>query len=234
MVRRITGRSLGDFLAKEIAGPVQADVLVGVPDSEHERCAQIVGQADPSERARQLADVPNAPIRSLDQHALAPLVVALTHLRFGDVNSAAFRRAELPAVNGHMTARGLAAVYDAVLQGRLLSPKALTRATQAPPMPGDWDVVLSPLSPYPRPRYRWGGGFQVSRGEMFGPTAGAFGHGGASGCLGFADARHRIAFAYMTNTHASVPSDSAPRSLSLVHATYRSLGLLEDETTTAD
>ena len=37
------------------------------------------------------------------------------------VNSAAFRRAEVPAINGHGTARAVAGLYAALLAGRIIS-----------------------------------------------------------------------------------------------------------------
>ena len=47
------------------------------------------------------------------------------------MNSARWRAAEIPSINGHGTARGAAGLYAALLQGELLSPDLLAEATRA-------------------------------------------------------------------------------------------------------
>lgn len=47
------------------------------------------------------------------------------------VNSAAWRAAEIPAINGHGTARGVCGLYAALMQGKLLSASLLAEATTA-------------------------------------------------------------------------------------------------------
>jgi CubicO group peptidase (beta-lactamase class C family) len=47
------------------------------------------------------------------------------------VNNARWRAAEIPAVNGHGTAQGLAAFYQALLDGRILGPELVREATTA-------------------------------------------------------------------------------------------------------
>jgi CubicO group peptidase (beta-lactamase class C family) len=47
----------------------------------------------------------------------------------GVVNGPRWRRAEIPAVNGHGSARGVAGLYVALLQRRILSPGLLDDAT---------------------------------------------------------------------------------------------------------
>jgi hypothetical protein len=47
------------------------------------------------------------------------------------VNGRAWRTAQVPAVNGHGTARGAAGLYAALLRGELLSPGLLGEATMA-------------------------------------------------------------------------------------------------------
>src|SRR5262249_56299079 len=42
VIRRITGRRLGAFLAAEIAGPLGADFHIGLPPSEFHRIARMV------------------------------------------------------------------------------------------------------------------------------------------------------------------------------------------------
>lgn len=104
LVRRVDGRGLGTFLHEEIAGPLGLDVHVGVPPSELHRIADTVGLD-----AAYWAEVRGGP-NSLRARSLGPLP---------DVNAAAWRTAEIPAVNGHATALGLATFHQRVLEGRL-------------------------------------------------------------------------------------------------------------------
>jgi CubicO group peptidase (beta-lactamase class C family) len=104
VVRRVDGRSLGRFMADELAGPLGLDVHVGVGSDDLERVADTVG-LDRSWWAAAGGDPDSVRAR-----ALGPWV---------DVNELLWRRAEVPAVNGHATARGLASLWQALLDGRL-------------------------------------------------------------------------------------------------------------------
>jgi len=44
IVRRATGRTLGDYLRTEIAEPLGIDVHIGLPKAEHHRCADMVNK----------------------------------------------------------------------------------------------------------------------------------------------------------------------------------------------
>jgi CubicO group peptidase (beta-lactamase class C family) len=104
VVRRIDGRSLGQFLAEEITGPLGLDIHVGVSDDDLSRVADTVGLD------RQWWDEARGAPGSVRHRALGPWV---------DVNDPRWRRSEIPAVNGHASARGLAGFWQAYLDGRL-------------------------------------------------------------------------------------------------------------------
>jgi CubicO group peptidase (beta-lactamase class C family) len=106
IVRRIDGRTLGRFLADEITGPLGLDIHVGVADADLERVADTVGLD------REGWAAVSGPAGSVRSRALGPWV---------DINDRRWRQAELPAVNGHATARGLAGFWQAFLDGRLPS-----------------------------------------------------------------------------------------------------------------
>ena len=112
IVRRVDGRSLGRYLAEELSGPLGLDVHVGV--AEHDLCpvADTVGLTSEGWTI-------SAGRRG--RSATAPLGTVSIRL----VNSTAWRRAEVPAVNGHASARGLAAFYVALLVERL--PRAVSQ-----------------------------------------------------------------------------------------------------------
>jgi CubicO group peptidase (beta-lactamase class C family) len=104
VVRRIDGRTLGRFLADEITGPLGLDVHIGVADDDLARVADTVG-LDPAGWAA----VCGAP-GSVRRRAVGP---------WADINDRRWRQAELPSVNGHATARGVAGFWQAFLDGRL-------------------------------------------------------------------------------------------------------------------
>src|ERR671921_743150 len=101
VVRRVDGRSLGRFLRDEVCGPQGLDFHIGLRDDELPRVADLTG-FDAAFRAAQEASA------GLYRRAIAnppgardPRVV----------NAERWRRAEIPAVNGHGTARGVAEFY---------------------------------------------------------------------------------------------------------------------------
>ena len=66
LVRRVSGRSLGTFLAEEIAAPLGLSTWIGLPDSEHHRVARLVHPEPPAEGAAPAVavDVP-APVAAM-------------------------------------------------------------------------------------------------------------------------------------------------------------------------
>src|SRR5262249_55196673 len=111
VIRRITGQSVGQFLASEIAGPAGADFCIGLPESELRRCSELLGVRPSDDEQAALAQA----YANADPAALAALVnPALT----GDeANAPAWRQAEIPAANGHGTALSLAKIFGAVADG---------------------------------------------------------------------------------------------------------------------
>ena len=96
------------------------------------------------------------------------------------VNSKAWRAAEIPAVNGHGTARGVAGLYAALLRGELLSSDLLQEATSV--VGAGEDQVI---------------GEHVEWGLGFGVDDDGFGMGGIGGSVGAASTRGNYAFAFM-------------------------------------
>ena len=79
------------------------------------------------------------------------------------------------------------------------------------------------LSGLPDDGARWGTGFQLASPPsqpMLGPTS--FGHAGAGGQLAFADAEHRIGFAYLSNQMGGFGD---ARARSLTEAVARAIGV---------
>ncbi|MGW2898379.1 serine hydrolase domain-containing protein [Streptomyces sp. NPDC001212] len=218
LARRVTGRAIGEWIAREVAGPVGADLWVGLPPGEAGRVG-LVGQVEPPRSASGLRTRPKRSVaeayadpESLTRRAFA----AITPLP--DENDPAYRAAVLPASNGIATADGLARFYAALIGEvdggtRLFTPQTMElartehsagpdRVLVAPTHFGLGHMLHSPASP------------------LLGP--GSFGHPGRGGALAFADPDSAIAFAYVTNGfHLDVTAD--PRAQALVHALRTSL-----------
>jgi CubicO group peptidase (beta-lactamase class C family) len=116
----------------------------------------------------------------------------------GAVNSRAWRAAEIPAANGHGTARGLARIYGALSRGgeldgvRILEPETIDNAIVEQAFGPD--AVLGGLP------MRFGLGFMLRQDFMpLSPNPRAFGHPGAGGSIGMADPDAKVGFGYTLN-----------------------------------
>jgi CubicO group peptidase (beta-lactamase class C family) len=119
LVRRADGRGLGRFLREEVCGPCGLDFAFGLSPSQQARAVDLTGLDDA--------------FRAANASGRPPLYrLAVTNppgaQDGGVVNGAAWRAAEIPAVNGHGTARAVAGFYHALAAGHLLSPGMLAEA----------------------------------------------------------------------------------------------------------
>jgi CubicO group peptidase (beta-lactamase class C family) len=214
VVRRITGKSLGTYWREEVAEPLGLDCHIGLAAEHDARVAEFIpvppGQPDlEQELIRNAGPMLQKAINN------PPKTVA-------DMNTLAWRRAEIPAGNAHTNARALARVYGALacrgeVNGtRVLSPGSIERArTEQASGP---DPILFGLAT------RFGLGFSLPpEGTGFGPSSvAAFGCPGAGGSIGFADPEARVGFGYVMNQiQPGMPPD--PRALRLIEALYASL-----------
>ncbi|MDR2985558.1 MAG: beta-lactamase family protein [Nocardiopsaceae bacterium] len=168
IVRRIDGRMPGQFLRDEVCGPLGLAFHIGLRPAECARAVDLAGLKDAAWRQTGAPDLYQRAI-SNPPGAFDPAVV----------NGAAWRAAEIPAVNGHGTARGAAGLYAALASGAVLSPGLLADATTA--QCSGVDAVF---------------GEQVSWGLGFAVDDNGFGMGGTGGSYaGLADG---YAFAFLT------------------------------------
>lgn len=168
LVRRTDGRSLGTFLREEVTGPLGLDFHVGVPEADLPQVADLTGLellAPGAEGSLTRAALTNPP------GALDATVV----------NSARWRRAEVPAVNGHGTARAVAGFYSKLAGGELLSP-ALLAAMTAPSTTGHDRVIDDETA--------WGLGVGVDED--------GWGMGGLGGSFGWWSETGQYAMAFLT------------------------------------
>lgn len=217
LVLRVTGRTIGAFVAEEISGPLGLDLWIGLPEAEAARG-----------RVGRLAEVspPPAPegagLRVRPKRAVAEAYedpASLTRRAFAaisphaDENAPEFRAAQLPGSNGIATARSLARLYAALIgpvdgHPRLFAPATLTLARTEESAGPDRTLIASS---------RFGLGYM-----LHGPAApllapGSFGHPGRGGALAFADPESGLSFGYITNgMQKNVTAD--PRAQALVRA----------------
>ncbi|MET7448058.1 serine hydrolase domain-containing protein [Streptomyces sp. NPDC005508] len=219
LVRRVTGRTIGRWIAEEIARPLGLDFWFGLPADEAHRIGRI-GPVEPPP-AEGSGALRMRPKRSVVDAYGDP--DSLTRRAFGaidpfpDENAPAYRAAELPASNGAATARGLARCYAAMIGEvdgqRLFAPATLTLARTEESAGPDRVLVVNT---------RFGLGYM-----LHGPSApllgpGSFGHPGRGGSLGFADPESGIALGYVTNgLQKGVTAD--PRAQALVRAVRSAL-----------
>jgi CubicO group peptidase (beta-lactamase class C family) len=215
VVRRVSGRSIGTYLREEIAGPLGADFWIGAPPELDGRIADIVMSAPkPGDADLMIAIVAQAKPYALKAF-LNPIPAP------GGMNGRAWRAAEIPAANGHGSARALARIYGAVASGTqdgvmMLSREAVDRARTV--QRSGFDNVLPLLET------RFGLGFQIGTdSEPIGPNPRAFGHSGMGGSFGFADPETELGFGYAMNRMENGVFLIGPRATALMNATYASL-----------
>ncbi|MBL1082062.1 beta-lactamase family protein [Streptomyces actinomycinicus] len=218
LLRRVTGRPAGAWLADELARPVGADLWLGLPESEQARVGR-VGPVDAPESAGGLRTRPKRAVaeayadpESLTRRAFA----AITPLP--DENAPAYRAAALPASNGIATADGLARFYASLIGEvdggtRLFTPETAALARTEQSAGPDRVLVVGT-------RFGLGHMLHGAASPLLSP--GSFGHPGRGGALAFADPETHVAFGYVTNGfRKSVTAD--PRAQALVRAVRTAL-----------
>jgi CubicO group peptidase (beta-lactamase class C family) len=224
VVRRVSGRSIGAYLAEEIAAPLGADLWIGLPKTEHHRVSRIVAppldlgalsRIDPDafpEPVREVmaayADPTSLTVRSLLTLVTPPL----------DHNDPDEQSAEFPSTGGICTAGALARFYAALIGEvdghRVLSADTVAAAT-AERVSGVDRVLRIPV--------RIGTGFGLPTTDAFWYGPSAFGFGGLGGSLGFADPATGLAFAYVMNhLQEGVPDRRAATLLEAVRSAMAS------------
>ncbi|KOG90214.1 EstA family serine hydrolase [Streptomyces varsoviensis] len=210
LVRRVTGRSLKQFVDEEIARPLGADLQIGAREADWPRIAEL---APP-------------PAAVLDLEALDP--DGPTYKAFlgspGTAEAAgtpAWRRAELGAVNGHSNARSMARALSAISRGgevdghRLLSPSTIDLVFQEQARGDDLSIGI-PL--------RWGIGYALPHpGTLpYIPDDRVCFWGGWGGSLVIMDVSRRTTITYMMNKMAPGVLGS-DRAETYVRAIYEAL-----------
>ncbi|MET7941446.1 serine hydrolase domain-containing protein [Streptomyces sp. NPDC005302] len=217
VVRRVSGLMPGAFLRREVTEPLGIDFTIGLPEKEAGRAAELVHPtaASGSEQAAVLSQ-------------LAPAALAaLTNPAFGaaEANTARWRAAEIPAANGHGTARAVAALYGILAsKGTYGSRQVLTPAAAERVREGQGSCVDLVLGAGFAHETEVGLGLWLSGANgSYGPNPRAFGHDGFGGSCGLADPEAGVSLGYVMNRMGPHIADD-PRKTALVDALYEALG----------
>jgi CubicO group peptidase (beta-lactamase class C family) len=220
LVLRASGRTIGQYVADEIARPLGLDLWLGLPAGQAHRVGRIGEVVTPDPPAS--GGLRARPKRAVDDAYADP--GSLTRRAFGAIapppeeNDPAYRAGELAGSNTIATARSLARCYAAMIgdvegAGRLFVPATVTAARTTESDGPDRVLVV---------HTRFGLGYMLHgpASPLLGP--GSFGHPGRGGTLAFADPDHGVGFGYVTNgLQKSVTAD--PRAQALVRAVRQCL-----------
>jgi CubicO group peptidase (beta-lactamase class C family) len=213
ILRRVDGRSLGQFFAQEVAGPLEADFHIGLPSSEFHRVSNVV-PPPPREMDFSALQSPEVAIKSLTGPLLPGAEYSWTN---------AWRAAEVPAANGHGNARSVARIQAVIACGgtldghRLLSPETIDLIFRE--QANGIDLVLGiPL--------RFGIGYGLLSPETFPdfPHTGTCFWAGWGGSVILIDTVNRMTIAYVMNRMAEDMVGTG-RGEALARAAYRAIGI---------
>lgn len=209
LIRRVSGQSVGEFLRDNVTGPLDADFHIGFGPELDARTSDLhgnlIGGGGDRAAAAPGVKIPEIPeplrefMRSMsDPTTMTGAAFSNPKQKPGDVNTRAWRAAEIPAANGHGTARALARIYGALARGgeidgtRILRPETIDQAIVE--QSNGPDAVLGGLP------MRFGLGFMLRSPIMpLSPSPRAFGHPGAGGSIGMADPDAKVGFGYTLN-----------------------------------
>jgi CubicO group peptidase (beta-lactamase class C family) len=203
ILRRATGMMPRELLAAYLVDELGVNAWIGLPADQEHRVARMHAPRSHVMRIGFRA-VPTvlrltgkaAAVRAVTMGSAFPF--SLIGDCAGDFNTPAVHAAQIPAANAIVDARALAAIYGAAVSpvtgAPLLTPASMADAVVLRSSGEGWRVALTP------PGVRFSTGFLVS-GIPYRPllSDSSFGHDGASGSLGFADADSQTGFGYVNN-----------------------------------
>ena len=186
IVRRVSGsRSIGEFLQKEIAAPLEADFFIGLAPALHRRVAETL-------MPKSMVNPSSLPVI---EETRGSVTNPMLHPKAA--NTAEWRSAEMPALNGHASADGIARVYAMLANGgvfqrrQLLSSATIDRMTRV--LSNRMDLTLGMEA-------GWAAGVVMNGATgFFGPNPKTYGHSGWGGSFGCADPDQRLAIGYVCN-----------------------------------
>ncbi len=220
LVRRVSGKSLGQFFNDEISKPYNLDYWIGLPGSEDGRVAK-VSPFKPSP-----TDKPSGFATAFRTNPNSMQKLSLTNTGGYDYNAIETYRAEIGGVGGITNARSLAGMFTPLAQNNeeLLSKSSVKKLSKSNIKSDIDNMLLFPTN--------FSEGFMLHmdnrdnfEGEggsfMIGPNA--FGHVGFGGSSAtFADPDCKMSFGYLVNKLGGEYLVNE-RAQSLINASYKSI-----------
>jgi CubicO group peptidase (beta-lactamase class C family) len=196
LIRRVSGMSSGEYLAKEISAPLYADTWLGLPAELEREVAPSFVHPDLTaffvDLAKQNTDEGNFLIRSLTLGQAFSMNLVGKNEGF---NSQKVHAAEIPGAGGISTAHGISKIWSSVVHEtdgvRLLKDESIAHVTKV-------QSEGKPFTDLEPPYSKFGMGFQLDSAARGYLTNSSFGHDGAGGQCAFADPEHKIGFAFVT------------------------------------
>jgi CubicO group peptidase (beta-lactamase class C family) len=184
IVKRISGRSLGQFFADEIAGPLGADFHIGTAAEHDSRIAHVIPLTPP----------PSAD--GLDEDSIAYRTLTNPMMDAAFSSTPEWRRAEVPAAGGHGNARSVATIHALTANGgsanghQIMSPEGLQRIFEV--QAEGTDLVLSA-------ELKIGMGFGLPSPALPLPNPHTCYWGGWGGSLAIIDMDAKLSYSYVMN-----------------------------------
>ncbi|MEM6557602.1 MAG: serine hydrolase domain-containing protein, partial [Pseudomonadota bacterium] len=206
VVRRVTGQSIGAFFAQEIAAPLNADFHIGTPDEQAPRVSPL--------------EPPATNVTPADDGSVASRTFKNPPVDATQAMDPNWRRAEIPAANGHGNARSIVRAQTPVANGgeafgkRILSEAGARRVFEQ--QSSGTDLVLGiPVN--------FGMGYGINNPLMpIGPNKHIAYWGGYGGSIVLIDQDARLCVSYVMNRMEPGTTGDV-RGLSLVMAAYQAL-----------
>ena len=220
VIRRITGESIGEFFAKEIAEPLGADFHIGLGERDFYRVSDVIY---PREDIRdQMMERAKSIVKLGVTDEVAVKTLQNPRNNEDNVNSEWWRKAEIPASNGHGNARSVATIQGLITNGgeingvRLLNTETIDLIFQEQSNGLDL-VFLMPL--------RFGIGYALPNEEFsFMPQDSRVCFwGGNGGSIIVNDVDENVTISYIMNKMIATPTVGDARGIGIIEATYKAL-----------
>ena len=197
LIKRVTGKSLGEFFYDEVSKPYNLEYWIGLPGSEVDRVAKVTPfKSSPSDKPSEFAEAFRSKPNSMQR-------LSLTNTGGYDYNSVDTYKAEIGGVGGITNARSLAEMLTPLAQNneKLLSKNTVKRLSKSYSVPGKDSMLMLPT------RFSEGLMIHMDNRDNFEGEGGSFiigpngfGHVGFGGSSAtFADPEYKISFGYMVN-----------------------------------
>ena len=220
IIRRVNGKSLGEFFNSELGEPYGLNYWIGLPEAEDKRVAEIIPFVPSPD------DKPSGFASAFRNNRNSMQRLSLTNTGGYDFNAQETYRAELGAIGGITDARSLAKLLTPLAKNNeeLLSRDTVKKLSESNIKTSIDNMLLFPTN--------FSNGFMLNmdnrdtfEGEggsfIIGPNAfGHVGYGGSSAT--FVDPDSKISFGYLTNKLGGEYLINN-RAQSLIDATYKNL-----------